>query len=131
MRLAYLATLLVVALGAAIALRGAAPSVENPGIEMLSLSSPSVVREGEMYSVYGGLLLPHGRYEKRFRYCGPSSCRTHGWGAVTGPGEWWGFHGNFEASGPGPYQAELLLYERTSIGAWRAVASHSWGIDVR
>lgn len=130
MKLAYVATLLIAALAVAIIVSLAVASQHNPGIELLSLSSPSVAREGEVYSIYGGLWLPEGRYEKRFRYCGRAGCKTHGWGTVTGPGEWWGFHGNFDAADTGPHQAELILYERNSVGAWRAVASHSWIIDV-
>lgn len=130
MKLAYAATLLIVALAVAIIVSLAVASKHNPGIELLSLSSPTETRKGEMYSIYGGLRLPEGRFEKRFRYCGRAGCTSHGWAAVDGPGEWWGIHGNFDASDTGPHQAELILYERNSVGAWRAVASHSWIIDV-
>lgn len=131
MRLAFPALVLVTAIALAQGVRMAVPEPRNPGIELLNLSAPTMAVIGETVSVYAGLSLPEGRFEKRFRYCGASGCRTNGWGAVTGPGEWWGYVGAFAPPEPGRYEAELLLFERTPTGAWITAARRAWSIDVR
>lgn len=122
---------LTAALGLALALRGFTPQTHDAGIVILAVSSPTTVRTGESYSTYGGLSLPEGRYEKRFRVCEPEGCKSSGSGAVTGPGEWWGFLGSFTPATPGAYQAELLLFERNGVGAWHVAARHAWSVDAR
>lgn len=131
MRGVFPAVVLVAALGLGFALRLAAPTADDPGISLLAVSAPTVVRAGESYSAYGGFSLPAGRYEKRFRFCGPNGCTGGGWGSVTGPAEWWGYLGGFTPAAPGAYQAEFLLFERDRFGAWRAVARHAWSVDAR
>lgn len=131
MKPAYLLVLSVAALTVAIAIRALSFASANPPITIISVSSPTTVHTNEQYAVFGGLQLPEGSFEKRLRYCGARGCRVYGWGAVTGPAMWWGYIGTIEVTDPGTYEAELLLYERNSVGAWRAVARYAWGFDAK
>lgn len=131
MRAGYLLVTLAAALTLAAAVRALPVVAEHPGIRLLSVSAPSAAAPGETYAVYGGLELPEGTFDKRFVTCGPNGCTTRGWGAVSGPGDWWGSLGSFAAPTPGMYTAELVLYGQTAFGARPAVARYSWSVDVR
>lgn len=131
MRGVFPVLVLVAALGLAFALRALAPATPNPGPELLGISAPTTVLSGETYPAYGGLSLPDGHYEKRLVVCGPERCNTGGWGAVTGPGDWWGFLGSFNPPTPGRYEAKLLLFHHTSFGARVLAGFLTWTVDAR
>ena len=104
-----------------------------PGLEVLAAFGPSAVAAGESYGAYGGLRLPEGTFEKRFRICreGDSGeCRNAGWGSVSGPGEWWGYFGQLKLE-PGRYRVGLTLYAPYGPDGARAVGQVSWWVDAR
>ena len=121
--------LLVVAISALVT--GLAAGID--GLEVLAAFGPSAVAAGESYGAYGGLRLPDGTFEKRFRICrdGDSGeCRNAGWGSVSGPGEWWGYFGQLKLE-PGRYRVGLTLYAPYGPDGARAVGQVSWRVDAR
>lgn len=94
----------------AIGLRGYEPlSGKSDGFEVLSLSSPRSIVAHEQYSIYGGLVVPDGTFEKRLLVCSEQSCTATGWGGVTGPGEWWGYWGQLNVP-EGNFEVYLSLF---------------------
>lgn len=103
-----------------------APIIGQPGFRLLSLSSPRAVTSNERFSVYGGLHVPAGTYEKRLLVCDPNACATHGLGTIAGPGEWWGYLGNLNLPS-GDYEVVLSLYNSVDeLGV--AVAQYAWRV---
>lgn len=120
------AVLLVAAIGA-VALEARGPALAGaPGFRLLSLSSRRTVTRDERFSVYGGLRVPSGTFEKRLLVCDPDACATHGVGTITGPGEWWGYLGNLSLPA-GDYEVVLsLLRSVDEMGV--AVAQYEWRV---
>lgn len=111
-----------------IAVKAFAPTPPVADVQVLAVSSPREIATGQRYSVHGGLRLPAGRYERRFRIC-QHDCRSSGWGIVQGPDEWWGRFGTLDFDEPGKYDVSLILY--TSDTRWpRAVSQVSWQVTV-
>lgn len=123
-------TLVILGASLAFGLKAFSPELpQTSGMHVLSVSTLKELKVGERFSVYGGLQLPEGRFEKRFRIC-QVYCRTSGWGAVEGPGEWWGYIGALEFSKAGIYNVSLVLYAPWGLEASRAVAEVSWQVSV-
>lgn len=124
---AYILVVILSAVLGAGALSSRGPALDgDPGIRLLSLSSPRTVTPNERFSVYGGLRVPAGTFEKRLLVCDPDACATHGLGTITGPGEWWGYLGNLSLP-TGNYEVVLSLFRPVDeLGV--AVAQYEWRV---
>jgi len=123
-------TLVIPSVSLAFGLKAFSPELpETADIHVLSVSSPNILNVGQRISAYGGLLLPEGRFERRFRIC-QEYCRTSGWGAVQGLGEWWGYFGALEFTEVGVYDVSFILYAPWGTEASRAVAEVAWQVSV-
>lgn len=78
-------------------------------VQLLAITMPSRLAQGESAKVFGGLVLPKGEYEARMWACSGSRCRRTSVARFDGAGTYWGWLGT-ERVERGGGTAALRIY---------------------